>query len=636
LVQVNAVIPGTAVSEPTTAPSEEPVVTAKPTIAPVLPGEKGIALEYDSANSTDTKAVINAKYVGISDVVSFAVKLNLPAEATDVTAKIAPEMTDAGWSSSPVKNLTGDTKTIGISAATGGDGITTAGNLLVTFEITLSQALTDDFEAVLQSSATLESSDEELTVAGGLVQVNAVIPGTAVATATPEVTDTPTATPEVTAEPTATPEVTTAPTATPAADATPEVTATPTVQPTAVPTTIVTRPSAEPTTAPTNTPDPSVPTATPTATPEVEAAQIGLGQSLDENAVTDSNKNDELYVTVEIKVNDKDAEYGTDYVGVVTKTINDKDGNPLYEAGTELSKAEFNNLLAGYSNADMKDVIAGIAIQFKDPTASTSVKATLNNATTGEGLTGNEVAEDAVVTPTATPEVTTEPTATPTATPTTKPSSSSGSGSGGGSYVVGTTSGSTSSGMLAGGATSGSTSSSTGSTTVSFSDLGDASWATQAITALASKGAINGYEDGTFKPNQSVTRAEFTKMLMGAFNMVVPEDAVVAAVPYTDVTTDAWYYRYLYYATQIGIIDGYEDGTFRPNNLVSRQEMAVIVYRMANYTGTALTAVNAAKTFDDAYEIADWAAEAISVLQQAGVINGTSDTTYEKPTLLRQ
>ena len=79
----------------------------------------------------------------------------------------------------------------------------------------------------------------------------------------------------------------------------------------------------------------------------------------------------------------------------------------------------------------------------------------------------------------------------------------------------------------------------------------------------------------------------------------------------------------------MGIVNGYGDKTFAPNNLISRQEMAVIISRAAKVMGTKLTAVKDAKTFADANLIADYAAAAIDELQRAGIISGTSDTTFE-------
>lgn len=163
---------------------------------------------------------------------------------------------------------------------------------------------------------------------------------------------------------------------------------------------------------------------------------------------------------------------------------------------------------------------------------------------------------------------------------------------------------------------------------VNFQDLGDAAWAAEAINFLAKKGVVTGYDETTFNPNGSVTRAEFAKLISSLYNLV-NSSSKFATQSFTDVPKDAWYFNYVEVCAQLGIVNGYGDKTFAPNNLISRQEMAVIISRVAKIMGTKLTAVKDAKTFADANLIADYAAAAIDELQRAGIISGTSDTTFE-------
>lgn len=211
--------------------------------------------------------------------------------------------------------------------------------------------------------------------------------------------------------------------------------------------------------------------------------------------------------------------------------------------------------------------------------------------------------------------------------------SDDGGSGGGGSVNVGGSSGTGGSGTIAGGNVGGSTGSigivaRPDTYTVNFQDLDQAAWATEAITSLAKKGIISGYDEYTFAPNASITRAEFAKLVSSLYGLV-SSSSQFASQTFSDVSKDAWYFNYVEVCAQLGIITGYEDGEFKPNNLISRQEMAVIIYRTTKVMNTTLTPVVAAKTFDDSDQIADYAKEAVSALQVAGIISGTSDTTFE-------
>ena len=95
---------------------------------------------------------------------------------------------------------------------------------------------------------------------------------------------------------------------------------------------------------------------------------------------------------------------------------------------------------------------------------------------------------------------------------------------------------------------------------------------------------------------------------------------------FADVAAGEWYTPYVIAAAHYGIVTGYTDGMFRPNALVSRQEMAVMMNRAITTFRTPVEAVNAPKAWTD--EIPAWSADAINALQTAGIMNGTSETTF--------
>lgn len=111
--------------------------------------------------------------------------------------------------------------------------------------------------------------------------------------------------------------------------------------------------------------------------------------------------------------------------------------------------------------------------------------------------------------------------------------------------------------------------------TKSFSDVPSDAWYAKAVNTLSSLGMLGGYPDGTFRPDAPITRAEFS-----AIALAFAYDPASASCSYTDVSANAWYYTYVAQATTYGWIDGYPDGSFRPNNSITRAEVAVIVNNM--------------------------------------------------------
>ncbi len=107
----------------------------------------------------------------------------------------------------------------------------------------------------------------------------------------------------------------------------------------------------------------------------------------------------------------------------------------------------------------------------------------------------------------------------------------------------------------------------------SFHDVKDSAQM-QAVQWLQDIGAVQGYSDGTFRPGNSVTRAEFLKMLYEATGMHGP---TITKLPFTDIDEKAWYINYVREAYADHIIDGYSDGTFKPNNTINVAEASKIV-----------------------------------------------------------
>lgn len=115
--------------------------------------------------------------------------------------------------------------------------------------------------------------------------------------------------------------------------------------------------------------------------------------------------------------------------------------------------------------------------------------------------------------------------------------------------------------------------------TVSFTDVPADAWYAEAVNTLASLGIIKGIGDGQFAPNRTITRAEFTVIAMRFANV-----SADVTNPFTDIATNDWYYTAVTSAVSYGWINGYSDGSFRPQATITRAEVVTIVNRMLNRT----------------------------------------------------
>lgn len=154
---------------------------------------------------------------------------------------------------------------------------------------------------------------------------------------------------------------------------------------------------------------------------------------------------------------------------------------------------------------------------------------------------------------------------------------------------------------------------------IEFTDLENYSWALQAIDALRERGVVHGDGSGNFMPDKQVTREEMLTMLTGAFRI---EKSADATCDFTDVDKNSWYYTVVAQANSMGLVNGLPDGSFGVGQPVTRADMAVMAMRLVDILNKDITFVKPAVVFEDYYLIPDYAADMISTLQQAGVLNG--------------
>jgi len=162
---------------------------------------------------------------------------------------------------------------------------------------------------------------------------------------------------------------------------------------------------------------------------------------------------------------------------------------------------------------------------------------------------------------------------------------------------------------------------------VTFKDI-ENHWAQKDIDRMAAVGIIAGVGDNRFKPNRQVTRAEFTALMVRVLNLTEDADAA----NFKDVAKDAWYAGAIGAAAKAGLAAGFEDNTFKPNEVITREQMATMIIRMlgrANDKPKAVDADTVLVRFKDAKEISEWAREVVAQAVNEGIMAGRSEAEFE-------
>ena len=143
------------------------------------------------------------------------------------------------------------------------------------------------------------------------------------------------------------------------------------------------------------------------------------------------------------------------------------------------------------------------------------------------------------------------------------------------------------------------------------------------IAKISKKGILNGYEDSSFRPDGLITRAEFAKLMVS-----LCQDANVnfesLGEEFSDVASSDWYYDSVKKASGIGIVKG-ADGKFNPQSVITRQDAALMIHRVLVLFGKTL---DGKADFSDSDAISSYAKDAVLSLASAGYINGLGDGSF--------
>ena len=158
-----------------------------------------------------------------------------------------------------------------------------------------------------------------------------------------------------------------------------------------------------------------------------------------------------------------------------------------------------------------------------------------------------------------------------------------------------------------------------GAKMIIFSDT-EEHWAKEYIGTLAAMNVLNGMGDNLFEPDSSLTRAQFVAMLAKMTSGI--DVSAAANAGFTDVPAEEWYYGYVNWGYENGIVNGMGDGTFAPNSSITREQMAVMLCNYAHSTGFALPQIKTDISFTDSQLISSWALDYVLTTAGAGIING--------------
>lgn len=150
-----------------------------------------------------------------------------------------------------------------------------------------------------------------------------------------------------------------------------------------------------------------------------------------------------------------------------------------------------------------------------------------------------------------------------------------------------------------------------------FKDLNGYAWALESVETLAQKGVVSGYPDGTFRPENNVSRAEFIKMFVLAMNYPLDNSGCT----FDDVKENDWFYDYVGVAQKYNLINGTGTG-FNPYGEITREDIAVIIQRCLTIEK------NDFNELHDVELCADYSYDSVITLTSAGIINGFEDGTF--------
>lgn len=159
----------------------------------------------------------------------------------------------------------------------------------------------------------------------------------------------------------------------------------------------------------------------------------------------------------------------------------------------------------------------------------------------------------------------------------------------------------------------------------SYRDVDTSAWYHKAVDYVLVNGLMSGYGNGVFGPNDHLSRAQLCQILYNKEG----RPAVTGGSAFTDVANGAWYFDAVTWAAENGIVGGYGGGLFGPEDNITREQLAAILYRYAQAKGYDVSVGEDTNilSYADALDVSEWAIPAMQWACGSGVINGVTDST---------
>ncbi len=163
-----------------------------------------------------------------------------------------------------------------------------------------------------------------------------------------------------------------------------------------------------------------------------------------------------------------------------------------------------------------------------------------------------------------------------------------------------------------------------GIVTLPFTDVSADDWFYDPVCYVYSQGLMTGTSATTFEPNTSLSRA----MLVAVLHRLEGSPAASAG-DFSDVASGDWYAQAVNWAASVGVVNGFDDGTFQPNAAITREQMAAILRNYAAYKGLDVTATGSLANYSDAASVSNWAKESVAWAVDQGLISGMTVDTLQ-------
>lgn len=164
------------------------------------------------------------------------------------------------------------------------------------------------------------------------------------------------------------------------------------------------------------------------------------------------------------------------------------------------------------------------------------------------------------------------------------------------------------------------------STPLPFNDVSVSDWFYDPVCYAYQQGLMTGTGDAVFSPNMAMTRGMIVSVLYRLEGSPTLSDGNLG-YPYEDVHGDDWYAMPVYWARENGIVSGYSDTQFGPNDPITREQMAAILHNYSAYKGQDVSARADLSKYSDADQVSSWAETVLSWANAEGLINGMTETT---------